>query len=330
MHKFRLEHGPLSTLCPCTNKFTDAENSFSSKFPFFRFRMTDHETTARSWSLASLRRLSQIRIKATKANSFNIKFKDYWSCHITGIAITKGKRRLLVDNANRKVKVFSPDMEFFSSISVTDGPWDIAVVNDGTAIVTTNNKKLVILDISERQLSISRTVKLHYDVHGISICKDKLVVTCPNSEPPSVKMIDQTGRVYWSTYADQQGRQLFRNQFYVCCHDDDGTLTVLVTDLDTGTLTLLKGETGDVVTTRQLLARAGHRGVTTDTAGNVYACNRMENKVSVLLGGLAEERILLTKRDGLNEYPQAIVYDETTRQLIVSYIGDDIHYFQLS
>ena len=85
-----------------------------------------------------------------------------------------------------------------------------------------------------------------------------------------------------------------------------------------------------MVTTRQLQARLGHRGVTTDSAGNVYVCNRWENEVSVLLGGLAEERILLTKRDGLCEYPWAVVYDETTKQLIVSYWGDNIHYFQPS
>ena len=47
-------------------------------------------------------------------------------------------------------------------------------------------------------------------------------------------------------------------------------------DKRTSTLTLLKAETGDVVTTRQLLIKGGQRGVTTDTMGNAYVCNRIE------------------------------------------------------
>ena len=97
------------------------------------------------------------RVKATKANSYNIKLTDdawIWSCHITGIAITKDKRLLLLDNAHRKVKAFSRDMKFLSYISIPDEPWDIEVIDDATAIITSKYKTLVVLDISGGQLSI--------------------------------------------------------------------------------------------------------------------------------------------------------------------------------
>ena len=293
--------------------------------------------TAGSRSTAAPVPLSEI--KATKQNSYQIQLKDdAVYCWITGMALTKDNRRLLADIKNNKVKLFSQDMKFLSSVQAVDIPRDIAVVSDQTAVVTTRNKKLVMLDISGRQLSIIRTVQLNYNIYGISSCKDKLVVTCPDTEPPSVKLIDQTGRVYWSVSTDQQGRQLFVKPMYVCCHDDGRTSTVVVTDRKKNTLTLLNAETGEVVTTRQLKGDKGPHGVTTDTAGNVYVCYTRAGEVSVLTGDLADERILLTRQDDLLHFPfnpsVIVVYDETRNQLIVSYWSsidrNNIDCFQLS
>ena len=285
------------------------------------------------------------QIKTTKQNSYNIKLKDGRPyCWITGMAITNDKRRrLLVDFSNNNVKLFSADktflslfstdMKFLSSVSVPDSPWDISVVNDDTAIVTTNNYKLVILDISRRQLSISRTVKLDYSAWGIASCKDKLFVTCPCTEPPCVKMIDRTGAVYWSVSTDQHGRQLFEDPRYLCCHYDGGSSTVVVTDRVKNSQTLLKAATGEVVTARQLVRNKRPLGVTNDKAGNVYVCYEDTSEVAVLTGDLSEEKILLTRNDGLRDSrPVAIVYDATRRQLVVSYCGihgSSIDWFQL-
>ena len=109
------------------------------------------------------------RVSAVKRNSYNIRVKDGGTCGVTGMAIANDKRKLLVDSCNDKVKLFSTDMEFLSSVALPDSPLhshDISVVNNETAIVTSYNNTLVILDISGRQLSISRTVKLDY-VHRI-------------------------------------------------------------------------------------------------------------------------------------------------------------------
>ena len=44
------------------------------------------------------------------------------SCDITGIAITPSGQRLLVDCENQKVKLFSQDMRFLSSVTVSGDP----------------------------------------------------------------------------------------------------------------------------------------------------------------------------------------------------------------
>ena len=265
--------------------------------------------------------VSLTQIKVMKQNSNNANGESdymYLDCCITGMAITKDNRRLLVERNNDRVKLFSPDMKFLSSVLVLVIPRDIVVVNDDTAVVTTGRKKLIELDIAEGQLAISRTVQLDYDVWGISSCKDKLVVTCPNTKPPSVKLIDQTGLVYWSVSTDRQDRRLFGVPLYVWCHVNDGAFTIVVADRGKDTLTLLKAETGDVITTRQLEGNKYPRGVTTDTTGKVYVCYGATNEVSVLTGDLSEEIILLTKPDGLSGCPQAIVFDQARQQLIVS------------
>ena len=106
---------------------------------------------------------------------------------------------------------------------------------------------------------------------------------------------------------------------------------MVVSDYGKNTLTVLKADTGEVVTMRQLTGFKGLRGVTTDTAGNVYVCYQATDEVSVLNGDLSGERFLLTRQDGLSCSRWAIVYDETRNQLITSYWSrDTIDCFQLS
>ena len=76
------------------------------------------------------------------------------------MAITNDGRRLLVDYRNDKIKLFSRDMKLLSSLSLSSSPWDVAVTGDREAIVSyDDDKTLLILDISDRKMSIKRTVK---------------------------------------------------------------------------------------------------------------------------------------------------------------------------
>ena len=254
----------------------------------------------------------KLQIKVTRQNNYAIKIRaDESHCFITGVALTKGNSRLLVDSSNSRVKLFSPDMKSLSCVSLHDTPRDIAVVSD-QAIVTTDNKKLIILNIPGglisdlfliNQLSIKHTFSVHSEVCGIANINDKLVVTCPYTEPPSVKMIDMSGIVHWSVSTDQQGQQLFIKPWYVCYHDVDGTSTVVVTDIEKNTLTLLLAKTGELVSTRQLAGNKEPYGATTDTAGNVYVCYYGTDEVAALTGDLTQERILLSRRDKLSGRP---------------------------
>ena len=270
------------------------------------------------------------QVKATKQCGFNVKIKgDKEDCYIMGMAVTKDGRILMADTANKKVKLFSPDMKILSSVSVPDNPWDIAVISDSEAAATTTNKSLVLLDISGFQLRIKTTIKVPYNIRGITKYNNKLAISS-DSPTPSVKLIDLTGKVYWSVSSDQQGQSLFSDPWYLTSHDEGRSSTVIAIDYGNHTLTLLNGETGEVITRRQLQWKMP-TGIATDTAGNVYVCYRLTGEVSVLSGDLTEERILPSTRNGLSGKPQAIVYDDKTHQLLISYGSNDtVDSFKLS
>ena len=144
-----------------------------------------------------------------------------------------------------------------------------------------------------------------------------------------MKLIDLTGKVYWSVSSDQHGQSLFCSPWYLDSHDAGRSSTVIVTDLDNHTLTLLNGETGEVITRRQLQGKRP-KGVTTDTAGNVYVCYYWTDEVSVLSEDVSEEKILLSRQDGLSGCPRAIVYDDKTHQLLISCNKNIVDSFKLS
>ena len=207
-------------------------------------------------------------------------------------------------------------MKLLSSLSLSDFPRDIAVLSDQEAVVTTDNESLVLLDISGRRMSIHSTTALSYDVRGISKYGEKLAVTSNSPKPRSVKLIDKTGRVYWSVSTDDQGQSIFNNPQYATSYIERNTVTV--TDWGNHTLTVLNGDTGDVIKRRSVKDK-WPRGVTTGPSGNIYVCYFNTRELAVLTGDLSEERILLSQQDGLGVGPYAITYDKISGHLITSY-----------
>ena len=257
------------------------------------------------------------QLKGRKLKSYSVELSDdRLNCIIIGMAITNDDRRLLVDYYNNKVKLFSQDMKLLSSLSLSDFPRDIAVISDKEAVVTTVNKSLVLLGISGSKMSINDTTRVSYGVAGISKYGEKLAVTSHSPKPASVKLIDKTGRVYWSMSTDDQGQSLFNSPRYLTSDVERSTVTV--TDWGNKTLTVLNGDTVDVIKRRSVKDKE-LQGVTTGPSGNIYVCYSDTHEVAVLTGDLAEERILLSQQDSLGNRPYVITYDKISGHLITSY-----------
>ena len=266
------------------------------------------------------------KIKAVKHDNYSVKLDDdKRDCNITDIAITNDGRVLLADYYNNRIKMFSRDMKSLCSLSMSTSPKHIAVTGDREAVVSCYNvTKLLVLDISDRKMSIKGTVELRpFRVAGLAPYNDKLLVITNVSTPSpiNVKLIDQSGRVYWSADTDQQGQRLFYCPYYVTFYDDGGSAAVIVSDRGSDTLTVLNADTGDVITRRHVEGK-GPRGVTTDAAGNLYVCYYETDEVAVLTKDLSQENVLLSKGDRLSS-PYAIVYSAVDQQLLVSNTSGD-------
>ena len=250
-------------------------------------------------------------------------------CSITGIAVTKDGKIMLADYFHSKVKLFSREMKFLFSLSLSNRVWDVEMTGDKEAVVSTDGKKLTFLHISNNKLAIKREVQRPFDIHGITRYKDNLVVTCSRTGQPAVKLIDMTGKVIWSLSTGDTGQSLFREPLYVSSFPDGKSSSVIVTDESNHTLTLLNGDTGEVITTRKL-ERKRPRGFATDNAGNVYVCYSWTGEVAVLSADLSREKILLAGQQNLRSGPQAIAFHELSRQLVIAYFLEsciDIYQF---
>ena len=106
------------------------------------------------------------KMKASEIGIFNVKTDEDQVCFITGIAITASRERLVVDYNNKKVYLFSQDMRFLSSVSVSGYPWDIAMVKDREAVVTVG-QSLVFLKVTDTQLRIKHTMRMPFHFDGI-------------------------------------------------------------------------------------------------------------------------------------------------------------------
>ena len=255
------------------------------------------------------------QIQARQIGTYNVRTKeDMDACVISGVAITSCRQKLFVDFNNGKVKLFSQDMRFLSSVQVLDG-WDITMLNDMEAVVT-NRHSLVFLEVANEKLRIKQTINLSFDGYGITHSKDNIICT----DLHQLNAIDRQG-------SEQLlgGQSSFKNSRYVCSNSDGRW--IVATDSGKKTITVIDANNGAVITSRQLKKMFwSNLGVAVDTSDNIFLCGYKE--IIVMSGDLKNERVLFNMGDNGN---QAIAYDGTKHQLIISqYANDSVRCLQLS
>ena len=262
------------------------------------------------------------RIKAHKLGSYYVKVADDKEefCAIQGISIAPDGRRLLVDSLNRKIKMFSRDMEFLDCIKTWGRPLDVACINNEEAAVITLQKSLVILDISNGQMSIkSANAILQIGLWNIARCKNNIAVTYPFHKGrysyAYVKLVDRRGKVIWVGCKELQKQGLLSNPASVSCFDEAETPIVFVSDSHMNKLISMNGNTGDYINEKDMLGP----GCLTSTQFGIVCVS--SKGVSLLWNDFSQERVLLSVPEDLEWGPLAMAYDCSAQQLVLSYTG---------
>lgn len=253
------------------------------------------------------------QVKAHKDDRLNVKhfLKDKENCWITSLAATNDNRILMMDFYNKKVKVLGGSrLSIVNFISASPELRDIAIINGNEAVATLGcERKLQILDITESSPSVKRTIKLDFDAMCVAVCPSGFVVTCPNTNIPSVKKVDMSGKVLWSVTGDR-----FPEPWYICCNLD-GTKFYL-SGRESHFIVIGNSETGSIEGTRKVEGKHP-RGLCIDKAGFLYVC--YQNGIGILTPDLSEERVLLSEEDGIDGLPEAICYNANHDKLFISY-----------
>ena len=270
-------------------------------------------------------------IIARKMSHMNITSpKDNGQPGVGGLAVTDNGTLLVGDWSNRTLKVFSQDSTLLSSVPLSDECLDVTVTEDDIAVVSTRDKTLHFLNISNPPSpSVQRPISLSYTVWGITTYKDRLVVTA-RTTPPSVRMIDRNGKEVWSVTKGPDNQQLFDRPYYIVTSKINATETVIVSDRWKETLTLLNANNGSLLKIVDMKGK-GPLGITVDNDGNIFVACGTTREICVWSNDFAKSRTLISVKD-LERELHCIAYSRSTDTLYISYnrACDYTERFQLS
>ena len=269
------------------------------------------------------------KLRVSKLSQLFVRDKsDEFKSNIYGMDIRNGVL-LIADFENKALKIVTLDNRLHTTMPFSNYPYDVAFINNTTGVITTGDQTIHFLDMTNPlNPSIQRSTKLGFDVAGLTVLGDNLIIVSWD-EPPSIKMIDMEGNVAWCTDKDVKGKKLFEYPRSVTTTVIDGETRVIICEEHKDALILLDAKTGNFIKRIHVKGKAPH-GLSTDDDGNIYVCYSGSDEIGVWSADLKRCRILLTDKQ-LQTSPQAVCFNSTTNELIVAYFDNDaIDRFKIS
>ena len=260
-------------------------------------------------------------LNLTRQGETNVSISgDEKTCWINGMDITVAGQLLLADPNNRKVKLFSLDGGLISSLRLSEGPWDVAVVDKSTAAVCMGSIAILYLGPGGH-LAVRETLPLDRDARGIAVYKRNFILACEDS----VIMIKMNGEILWSTGSPSE--QLFVCSRYLTVRCGFGPGTVVVSDWRKDTITVLEADSGKLIKVCDVKGR-GPEGMTVDECGNIFVCYPRTREIGVWSGEMVER--YRTTPGQLDFIPRGIFYSTRRLELIVTkWSSDRIYHYKI-
>ena len=245
---------------------------------------------------------------------------DQLDINVTGFDLTPDGRIIVADSSNKNLKLFDKDGRYQSSLSFSMMYWPcgISVVNDVEALTNIwKEMQVYVIDIETKPMCIKHNLPINKPVCNVAAYEDKMVILS-FGDPPSVQLVDRSGRTYWSVSRDDKGEGLFQNHAICTCVIEKAQLSVIVTDAYKNAITKLDGATGEVITVRNVQMKSPW-GSCLDDRGILYVCYSSRRQVCAWNLDLDSNNLLLSESGVLGDRPCYIKYNPLNSQLLVAY-----------
>lgn len=262
-----------------------------------------------------------IKDREVSVRLFGLSF-DRERCCITGCEFLPNGKLLVCDNSNKKVKLFDKKFKCVSAHGLHSLPWDVAVVNEMTAVVTIpDRKELQFMDVHHK-ICLRHSIILEQNCWGVSHSNEQLFVTCWSRDKTEVLVMDMKGTLKRRISTVQS--LPFHTPWFLNASKE----TLSVSDWGTYVIQCVT-TSGVAVSKYRSSSLVGPLGMTRDPDGNLYVCGRDSNNIHQISSDRSEQRIFLTEKDGLSQ-PLNICHRKTDDKLVVtSWMSDKISIFRL-
>ena len=237
---------------------------------------------------------------------------------ISGCTFLSSGEHLLCDHRNLNIKLFNRSLTVSDSIQIVSRPWDIAVVNDKTAIVTMPYvKQLQYVDLVPK-LSLGSKLSTKWPCWGIVVVNKLIYVTChggPGSNPGGdIRILDLRGNALKTIGRNRDGSRFLKRPYYIAANREGNKL--YVTDYKKGEI-ICMSPTDNMIYKLKDADIISPEAVYVDSKDNLLVCSRDTDTVQVIASNGTKYKNLLTSYDGVQK-PLGVAFRPADSTLIVS------------
>ena len=254
---------------------------------------------------------------------------DKLCCRVTGIEVLSGKKLVVADATNMKIKlvhmmVGNVLLELKLDLTVQD----ITKIDDRRVAVTTNNKKILLISITDT-MSVQKTIETSGSCKSITICNETLFVSYHNSN--QIGILDLEGNVKQTIDINvPRVPNVFsiHKYFYMieCTTYSPNTNILYLSKTSESKIYCLSLD-GQILSTFTHKQMKNPTGITAGRDGRIFVCSYGSNTIFEIAHDLSEGQILLDSTHGISDPYSIKYYDEECKLFVGSANKDTMQVF---
>lgn len=250
---------------------------------------------------------------------------------ITGCKFLPDGKLILCDKANKKLKLFSNSFTVDDTLDVQAEPWDVAVLNSKTVIVTLPYEQLLQYVQLVPHLELKGTIQVHAMCWGVEVFSEKIYTSCHDDlEDGEVKVFDIKGnfKMKFDMHTEQLPSLTIKQPDYITVSSTSGN--VYLTDNITGTITCWAADGNNLYIYKDPdLKRPA--GIFVDSEDNIIVCGEGSQNLQVITASGNKQRTLMSSVDGNgNGNPMGVAYRASDHTLVVGFRDGNVSILRLT